>query len=117
VVITDLKPADATNGGPPGQFADDLALVRERVEGHAMFGGPAVFSRAGEHGSLVSNVSVLEGELPHAEVGQPLDVPPHHLFAIDMATSHHARGSDDQGADSIEKLTEGRSCFAHQVAI
>ena len=32
MIITDLKLADATNGGPPGQLSDDVAAADKRIE-------------------------------------------------------------------------------------
>jgi hypothetical protein len=60
---------------------------------------------------------MLERELPHTELGEPFDIPPHHLFVINVATSHDTRGPDGQTADRFKELTQGRSRFAHQSPI
>ena len=94
MIITDLKFTQATNCGAPRQLSDDFALAGKRVEGHAMLGRPTIFCRSCEYRALVSNIRVLERELPHAKVSKPFDVPPNHLLAVDIATSHHAGGPD-----------------------
>ena len=82
-----------------------------------MIGRPTILRRSSEYRSLVSNISVLESELSHSEIGEPFDVLPNHRFAVDLATSHHACGPDGQAAGRIKELTQSRCRLAHQTAI
>ncbi len=116
-VITDLKLTDATNCRSPRQLPDDVASAIEWIECDAMLGRPTVFRRGREHRLLVSNVGVLERELPHAEFGQPFDVARDRLLAVDVAASHHAGGSHFQAASRIKEATKSRGRDAHQTAI
>src|SRR5215469_11234836 len=106
VIITHLQLTHATNRRPPRQLADDFPLACKRIEVHAMLCRPAILRRGREHGALVSNIRVLERELPDAEVGKPVDVSPHPWFAVDVATAHDAGGANGQAAGRVEKLAE-----------
>jgi hypothetical protein len=117
MIITDLQVTDAANCRAPGQLSDDLATAGERVEGHAMLDRPTILRRSGEHRAIISDIGVLERELPNSEVGEPVDVFPNHLFAVDLAMSHHAGGPDGQPAGCIKEFRESRRRFAHQTAI
>ncbi len=117
MVIADLQLAHATNGWPPRQCADDFTAACKRVEGHAIRGRPAILRRCREHRTLESDIGVLERELPDTEFGEPFDVTPHHLFAVDVAASHHASGPDGQAANGVKELFETRGRRAHQSSI
>ena len=116
-VITDLEFTDATNSRTPGQFSDDCALPCKRVECRAMLRRPTVLGRGREHRLLISNVGVLECELPNTELGKPFDVLPHQRFAIDVAARHDTGGSDRQAAGGFKELTERRRRVTHQTAV
>ncbi len=117
MVITYLKLSDVANRRAPRQSADDLALVREWIEVHAMLLRPAVRGRGRKDRSLIGDVSVLERELPDAEFSQPLDISPHHSLVVDMPARHHARGPNSQAAGRFEEPAKGRSRLAHQSAV
>src|SRR5215469_3975979 len=117
VVVTDLKLADAANVRPPRQFGDDLALPGEGVERDAMLGRPAVFGRIAEYGARVSDVGMLERELPDAEARETFDVLPHQPLAVDVAAGHHAGSAHGQPVDRLKESSERWGGFAHQLAI
>jgi hypothetical protein len=108
MIIADLKLPNATDGRPPRQLRDDFAPAGKRVEGHAMLGGPAIFCGSREYGSFVSNIRVLKRELPHAEVGELIDVPPNKRCAVNIAATHYAGGPDGQAASRVKELPKTR---------
>ena len=117
MVITDLKLTDATNHWPPGQFADDLTLVDKRIEIHAVRLGPAVGGRGCENRLFVSNIGMLEGELPHAEIGKRFDVAPHQGLAVDVPARHYASGAHGDAIDHVKESAQSWCRFAHQAAV
>ena len=82
-----------------------------------MLARPAILCRAAKYRTLVGNIRVLERELPDAEVGEPIDITPHHGFAVDFATRHHAGGPDGQVANRLKELIQARGCWPHQMPV